>query len=399
MNREDWSMTWLVARREFRERAQAKSFWVTSAILLLAVIAAAVIPAAIHGGSSGQTATVGITGDTSAAVTSAVREAGTLTDTSVSIVTLPTVAAAKAGLRSGQLDAVLVNGNQVLIKQARSVSGSGNDIADTLARIAGLRRLFAALPPSVVNRVSSGSVALPVTAIDPPPRGLAPRVTALILSIMTYVLIVIYGIRITIGVLEEKSSRVAEVLLTTLKPLQLLTGKVIGIGSLALAQIAVLGGVYLVTAEIDGAVSVRGASPSVIVMGVAWLLLGYAFYSCAFAAVGSMITRQADAQNAAFPLFIPLILGYVLTSTTVFANNVSPFFHLLTFIPFTAPVTMPALYAIGLAPWWQIAASALITIASTVFMVRLGGVIYGRAILRTGSRLKLREVLRAGYDG
>ena len=124
-------------------------------------------------------------------------------------------------------------------------------------------------------------------------------------------------------------------------------------------------------------------------------MLGYAFYCTAYAAAGSLISRQSDAYNAALPLQIPLILGYVLTYTVVYAPTVNPFYHALAFIPFTAPVTMPVLVALGDAPAWQVAVSALITLVSTAGMAWLAGRIYRRAILRTGPRLKVRQVLRS----
>ncbi len=125
-------------------------------------------------------------------------------------------------------------------------------------------------------------------------------------------------------------------------------------------------------------------------------MLGYAFYCTAYAAAGSLISRQSDAYNAALPLQIPLILGYLLTYTVVYAPTVNTLYHVLAFIPFTAPVTMPVLVAVGDAPAWQVAVSALITLVATAGMAWLAGTIYGRAILRTGSRLKVRQVLRSG---
>jgi hypothetical protein len=92
---------------------------------------------------------------------------------------------------------------------------------------------------------------------------------------------------------------------------------------------------------------------------------------------------------------LPLILGYVLAYTVVYANGVYGFYHLLGFIPFTAPVVMPVLVAVGAAPAWQMVLSVAITLASTVAMARLAGKIYERAILRTGSRLHVRQVLRS----
>jgi ABC-2 type transport system permease protein len=107
----------------------------------------------------------------------------------------------------------------------------------------------------------------------------------------------------------------------------------------------------------------------------------------AYAACGSLITRQADAYNATIPLQIPLILGYALSYTVLYTSTVNPFYHVLGFIPFTAPVAMPVLVAVGAAPAWQEAVSVVITLAATVVMVRLAATIYERAILRTGSRL------------
>jgi ABC-2 type transport system permease protein len=235
---------------------------------------------------------------------------------------------------------------------------------------------------------------LPIHGLTAPPRGLQSRLTGIFVAVLIYVITLTYGIRITIGVGEEKASRVVEVLLTTLRPVQLLAGKVIGMGTLAIAQVAVLAGCYLGLGYALGSPAVRGAAAGVVVAGAVGLLLGYAFYCTAYAAAGALITRQADAYNATIPLQLPLILGYVLAYTVLFGNGVSWFYHLLAFIPFTAPVAMPVLIAVGAAPAWQIALSAAITIASTVAMARLAGTIYERAILRTGSRLKVRQVLR-----
>jgi ABC-2 type transport system permease protein len=103
--------------------------------------------------------------------------------------------------------------------------------------------------------------------------------------------------------------------------------------------------------------------------------------------------RAGTASPTTIPLQIPLILAYVLSYTVIYSSGVNWFYHLLAFVPFTAPVAMPVLIAVGAAPLWEIALSAAITIASTVVMVRFAATIYERAILRTGGRLKVRQVL------
>jgi ABC-2 type transport system permease protein len=390
MSRQWWGLTWLVARREIMDRGRARSFWIATVLLVIAVAAAAVIPALLK--SSPSTARIGIVGNTPA-LTAAAREAGKITGTPVAVVTLPGVPAADAQLQSGALAAVLVGSKEVLVKQV-SVFGS-NGIATTLSQVVGLEKLFAQLPPAAVQQAISQHITLPVRGLKPPGRSAADRFTGLAVAILMYIILLTYGIRITIGVGEEKASRVVEVLLSTLRPVQLLAGKVIGMGVLAIGQIAAVVATYLILGHAAGATAVRGASTSVVLAGALWLLLGYAFYCTAFAAAGALISRQSDAYNAALPLQIPLILAYVLTYTVIYSTSVNPFFHVLAFIPFTAPVDMPVLVAVGAAPGWQVAVSAVITIASTVAMARLAGAIYGRAILRTGGRLKARQVLRS----
>jgi len=390
MSRDWWKLTWLVTRREIADRARARSFWIASAILLIAVIAGAVIPAALSGGRS--TARIGIVGGPVAALSATAAEAGTITGTTVHVVVLPDIAAAQAGLRSGNLAAVLVGDSEVLVNK-QSVTGSS--IGTTLAQIGGLQRLYAQLPPSAAAAVARHGIALPVRSLSPPTKNLTSRITGLVAAILIYVIILTYGIRITIGVGEEKATRVVEVLLTTLRPVQLLAGKVIGIGLMAIGQIVAMVTLYLAVAHAVGSPAVRSTDTATVLATGVWLILGYAFYCTAYAAAGSLINRQSDAYNASLPLQIPLILAYVLTYSVIYASSVNPFFHVLAFIPFTAPVAMPVLIAVGAAPAWQVAVSAVITVLSTIAMARLAATIYERAILRTGGRLRVRQVLRS----
>jgi ABC-2 type transport system permease protein len=385
-------MTWLVTRREINDRIRAKSYWISTVVLLVAVAAGAIIPALLQGGHA--TARVGIVGSLSPALTQTVKEAGRISGTDVTIVAVPDISAAKADLLSGRMTAVLVGDSEVLVKKQTAFGdSSGKSLATAIADIAGLQKLYAALPPAEAAQIASQGLAIPVHALTTSPADLSSRITGLAVAILMYVIILTYGIRITIGVGEEKASRVVEVLLTTLRPVQLLAGKVIGMGVLALAQVVALVATYLVLGHAVGSSTLHGASTSIVLDGALWLVLGYAFYCTAYAAAGSMITRQADAYNASLPLQIPLILAYVLSYTVIYATSVNTFFHVLAFIPFTAPVAMPVLVAVGAAPGWQIALSAAISIAATVWMARIAGTIYGRAILRTGARLRLRQVL------
>jgi ABC-2 type transport system permease protein len=210
--------------------------------------------------------------------------------------------------------------------------------------------------------------------------------------IVIYILILIYGQRITQGVGDEKQSRVVEVLLATLRPTQLLTGKVIGIGLVALAQVAAALVVFIGLGLAVGSDVVRGASAGVVGIGALWFVLGYAFYCTAFAAVGSMISRSSDAANVSFPVMIPLVAAYAISFSVLF-GDVGTFYRVLAFLPPTAPVAMPTVYAVGAASALDIVVSAAITVVATIGMAWVGGLIYGRAIMRTGERVRLRQVL------
>ena len=150
---------------------------------------------------------------------------------------------------------------------------------------------------------------LPITSLEPALHNQTARVTAIYGLILMFVLLSQYGTWILLGVVEEKSSRVVEVLLSTLRPAQLLTGKVIGIGAVAFAQGALLVAVALGLAEAVGSDLVHGTAPLEVGCVLVWLVLGYAFYCWVYAAAGSLAERQEHVQTLAFPLQIPILFG------------------------------------------------------------------------------------------
>jgi ABC-2 type transport system permease protein len=106
-----------------------------------------------------------------------------------------------------------------------------------------------------------------------------------------------------------------------------------------------------------------------------------------------MAERQDQVQSLAFPLSIPIIFGYIMALTAVSSGSVSSFFRVLAYLPPTAPFAMPVLVGLGAVTWWQFLASAAISVVCTIAMARLAAGVYRRAILRTGGRVKIREIL------
>lgn len=387
MSNRTFRMTWLVARREILQRGRTRVFAITTVILMIAVALGVALPAILSG--SGKPQRVGIVGGDTATMTSIVTEAGRLAGVKAVPVPEPDVAAAEAALRSGDVSAVLVGDTEILVKQVPLGGVSG--ALGTLAQLAGLSRLIETVPGAAAA-VAHG-IALPVRGLEPPSKPLSSRLTGLFTVVLVWVLISVYGSQIALGIGEEKSSRVVEVLLSSVRPIQLMVGKVLGIGLLALAQVAAMVVVFVIAGFASGSSLVHGTTLGIVLIGGLFAVLGYAFYCTAFAAAGSLVSRQSDVNSTIMPVQLPLIVAYALSYTVIYANSANAFYHVLGFLPPTAPVAMPVLYASGDVPLWQVLVAAVLLAAATVWMARVATGIYTRSILRTGARVRLSEVL------
>jgi ABC-2 type transport system permease protein len=185
---------------------------------------------------------------------------------------------------------------------------------------------------------------------------------------------------------------VVEVLLAHVTPTQLITGKVIGLGLLAMGQALVvligLIGALLVTDSVDVPSSAWGA----VALMLAIVAAGFAFYSVMFAAGGSLVSRTEDAQQVMMPLMLPLMGGYFV-STASLTNPENPLVTVLSFLPFTMRTVMPLRLAGGAAQWWEVALAFAILLGSTVLVARLAGRLYHVSLLQAGSRIKWRDAL------
>src|SRR6202000_3447885 len=148
--------------------------------------------------------------------------------------------------------------------------------------------------------------------LEAPKTSLSARLTGLFTVIIGYVLISVYGSQIALGIGEEKSSRVVEVLLSAVRPVQLLIGKVLGIGLLALGQAVAMVAVFIIAGFASGSSLVHGATLGVVIAGGVFVVLGYAFYCTAFAAAASLVARRCEVNSTILPVQLPLILAYAL---------------------------------------------------------------------------------------
>ncbi len=382
----------LIAGREIRERFRSRMFRSISVVLLLLVGAAVILPGTQ---SASQSQTIGLVAGTRTLENELHAVAAHLHLT-ITIVNEADMASARTDLAAGSIDMVLNGTTSILVKapfSATDTSSAASFVRDT-ATLLGEQHAYAdaKLTPEQMHVLSQASP-LPITSLTAKKSiTTTGEATALIGVVLIFIVLGQYLSWTLMGVMEEKSSRVVEVLLATVRPIQLLAGKVIGIGVVALTQAISLVVVALVLSAITGSKVLSGSAPTVILVTLLWLILGYAFYSWVYAAAGSLAERQDQVQSLVLPLSAPLIFGYIVSLIGVSTGSPSLLVTILAYIPPTAPFAMTTLVGFGVASWWQVLISVMISLISTVLVALLAARIYRAAVLQTGGRVHLREL-------
>ena len=387
----------LVAGRELRERLRGRMFRVGTVLMLAAVAAAIVIPTLHENHAKPQK--VGVISVLMPTVQPAAVAAATGAGTTATVISEPDATAARDALRAGQVDVAIIGGPAslptLLVDKPLDPKSTSTttQFVHTLALTLGEDVSFhaAGLTPDQAAQVA-GTRPLPINSLQAastrPPAAIS--VTGIILIFM---MLTQYNTWTLIGVMEEKSSRVAEVLLSSLRPARLLTGKVLGIGVAAFAQAGLIVAFALILAKSVGSPLMHGSEPLAVAASLTWLLLGYAFYCWVYAAAGSMAQRRDQVQTLALPLSLPILFGYAISLATITSGTPSAFYRVLAYLPPTAPFAMPTLVGFGGVTWWQFAASAATSLAATIAVARFAAVVYRKSILRTGRRVRVRELV------
>ncbi|MGH8951224.1 MAG: ABC transporter permease [Acidimicrobiia bacterium] len=393
---------WQVALREIREHGRSKSFLITSAITFLLVAGLVVVPGLIGGGTSEYT--VGTVGEGNEPIVAAAEQLGNAADEpdaepSVSIQTQPfdDQVSAEAALEEGDIDAILVDGEAVIVE---SVGGFGeSSIVALLQQGAASVELEAIVSEEgqaaadVIEVMTSDP--LEITTLTGQEAGDETRGgVAYAGLLLLYMAVLLYGNWMLSGVTEEKSNRVVEVLLSSVKPWQLLGGKIIGIGSLGIAQFAGTILVALLAVNLTGAIDLPSLNAALVANLVLWFVLGFLLFAVLYGAAGSLVSRMEDAQNVAFPLSMVAVAGFFV-SIAGLSDPDGPAAVIGTFIPFTAPFVVPVRAALDAIPAWQYVLAVIITLVTIVGLVLVAGRIYAGGLLRFGTRVKLREAWRS----
>ncbi|HXJ63946.1 MAG TPA: ABC transporter permease, partial [Actinomycetota bacterium] len=390
----------LIAGREIRERTRARSFRIVTVVLIAIGVGAVAIPASTANNTP-PVEDVGLVGTYAQPLQRSMAAAGTSVGVTVHLHSERDLTAAKAALASGAIDLAVVDSANLLVQNPidKPTSSLGR-LTSALSLALGLSKQLAAtgLSPDQVEHALQAQP-LTVTTIEHVAADIGKRrILAYVGLLILYLALITYGGWIAVGVLEEKSSRIVEILLSTVRPATLMAGKVVGIGACGLLQFGSIVVAALVTASAIGKDVLPSGSTLAILSALMWFLVGFAFYSSLYAAAGSLGSKTQDAQAVVAPLQVLLLIIYLVGTITALANPDAPLIVVMSFFPPTAPMTMSVRAIVGDVPAWQIAISLALTLVTTVFLIRLAGRVYASAILRTGPRMKFRQALREANE-
>lgn len=390
----------LVTVRELRERGLSKSYLVSWLILAVLIGAGFAVPLLFDGGADeGPTYRLGLVGQDGTRTVEAARSV--LTDSGragvIEASSFDNREDANRALAEEQVDALLVEDRELVVGES-----AGTQL-ERLVQQGALRARLEEMAASGeaterVVELLSGQVievtrAIPESDENSEARQFLIGQAALVLLFMA---IMMTGSWVLLGVTEEKTSRVVEVLLAAVRPWHLLSGKIVGVGILGLLQFGVVaGGLVLGIRLVFGPDLIQEVDAALLVTLLLWFVLGYAVYAVAYAAVGAVTSRPEDAQNAAFPMTMVALVGYLVGILYVGNHPDAPLSVVLSLIPMTAPFVIPVrAVSDSVAAWEQLLAAAL-TVGFGWWLIRAAGRVYAGGVFKYQRRVKLREAFRS----
>ncbi|MGZ8588783.1 MAG: ABC transporter permease [Actinomycetota bacterium] len=384
---------WLVVRREWIQRVRSTAFRVSTVISAAIVVAIIAIPQ-MYGGGTPPPRVVGVVGDSSPQLQAVLQVAGEPVALTVQTRSFEDEASGRDALLADDVNVLLVD-QRALVWKADVDDQLGAVVAAAVQSIEQQRAIDElGLTPEEQQQLRP--TPLSSRSLEPVTKQRSARLAlATIGLVLLLMFISFYGGFLLVGVIEEKSSRVVEVLLARRRPTELLAGKIAGIGLVGLAQFALVAAAALLALVFADNPELPATTRGTIGWIVFWFVLGYAFYAVLYGAAGSLVSRQEDAQSMTFPVTAVLIVAYVFALEAAQSPE-STMALIGSFLPPTAPLVMIVRIANGSVPWWQIGLSIVLMLATIYGMVLLAGRIYAGAVLRTGRRVKLKEAWRGG---
>jgi len=406
----------LIAGREIAERLKGRATWIMTGITTVLAVALIVGPALFS--SPTKPYVVGLIGPSAQALGPALQATAKATGVDMTTMNVADDSTARSeltpaqssGRGSGQLGQLLssLRGGKATLDVALRL----DTVSATVEFYQTVSPTLAAILRAVVQQVHQRDVLIqggvpasvaaaaqqpePISTVtlQPAPSGVAGRsIAALAAGILLYVSVGLFGSAVASGVAQEKTTRTAEVLLAAVTPSDLMTGKVVGIGLVGFAQMAVTIGAALIANAVVQSSLVPSEVWVLLPAILLWFALGYTLYAFGYAAAGAMVARQEEVQSVSAPFSVFLVGGYLLTYASI-ASPDALWVKIVSYIPPLMPVLMPARLALGHVAIWEMPLAVLIMLASIYGMARFAGRIYATSLVRGGPRLSWIAALR-----
>lgn len=349
---------WLVAEREITTKLRSKPFIISSAVLLLLVLGGVLFSGfmANTGGFGGPTK-----------VAAPVSFVEPLDSAGFETTEAADEEAVNTLVTDGDVDAgVVVSGEQISVV---ALDSAPSDLVQFLS----------AAPEVVLLDPTTDNPALAYLI------GVAFGVVFMFSAIT-------YGMTIAQSVVEEKATRIVEILLATVSARTMLAGKILGNSILALAQVVAIALIAALGMMLTGQELLLGELGSALVWFGVLFGFGFVLLAAIYAALASLVSRQEEVSSAVSPVMWLVMIPYI---AIIFFSDNEFALAIMSYVPFSAPIGMPMRLFLGTAEWWEPLLSLVVLIASIAVVWWLGARIYERSILRTGKRVKLSEALSA----
>ena len=384
-----WEGVRLVAGRSLSDGLRSRTMRIVTLVLLAIGLAVVYVPRLLS--DDQPTYTLATVDTVSEPVQAHLDAAGEAAGFGVEYLTVADEQAAEAAVRDGDATVALA-GDTMYVRTDAPGAFPVLTTQAVIAQESAALMLEAGLTPEQIGALAA--ISPPEQVRVGPVQDEGRAAVGFIVGIVLYMAIMFSGQAIAMNVGMEKSTRIAEVLLAVLRPSQILVGSVIGIGLLTLGQLLALAIPILTAITLTDGLDLPTVAAADIGLGVTWFLIGFLIYAFLFAATAALVDKMTDVGSAVMPVTVILVLSYIAAVILVPMGPDSPLSTAMSMFPLTAPMAMPIRWASGSVPVWQLAASMLLALATAVLLARLGSSVYQRALVVTGRRVKLREVLQ-----
>jgi ABC-2 type transport system permease protein len=349
----------IVAKREIMVRLRSKAFVISTIIFLAAILASLVIAT----------------------------QAGSLFSSTTSVAATTEAAATVAALPDVEVTEVAT------ADEVRELVGDGTVSAGVVGSpTEGFTVIGDRTAPEGI--IQALSITPQVELLDPnAPNPMLTYFIGLGFGLVFFMSAMTYGSTIAQSVVEEKQTRIVEILLATIPARALLAGKVIGNSLLAFAQIALVALIVVGTGAATGDSVLLDGLGIPMLWFVALFTVGFVMIAGLYAATASLVSRVEDLGSATSPIMMLVMIPYFLV---IIFNNNPTVLAVMSYVPFSAPVAVPMRIFLGTSAWWESLLSLAVLAIATVVAIRVAALIYERSLLRTGTRVKIGEVLRSG---